>query len=117
MQVVKVSAAAAEEGMASAQNEEALRRAKTYLDAVAEHVQATEKNLKLSITSAAVLGVDVADALLGLAEQEGPGACDLIAISTHGRGGLERWVIGSVTERVLNTTRLPMLIVRPSQHK
>lgn len=117
VQVVKVSPAAAEEGTASEQNEEALRRARTYLKTVAEHVQATEKTLKLSITSAAVLGVDVADALLCLAEQESLGTCDLIAISTHGRGGLERWVMGSVTERVLNTTKLPMLIVRPQKQK
>jgi nucleotide-binding universal stress UspA family protein len=43
----------------------------------------------------------------------GVASCDMIAISTHGRSGLERWVMGSVTERVLGTTRLPMLIVRP----
>ena len=32
---------------------------------------------------------------------------------THGRGGLERWMMGSVTEHVLNATKLPVLIVRP----
>ncbi|HCI79711.1 MAG TPA: hypothetical protein DHW02_08475 [Ktedonobacter sp.] len=37
------------------------------------------------------------------------------SFSTHGRGGLERWVMGSVTERLLNTTSLPMLVVRPQQ--
>ena len=47
------------------------------------------------------------------AEQEGSNTYDLIAISTHGRHGLERRVMGSVTERVLNSTKLPMLIVRP----
>jgi nucleotide-binding universal stress UspA family protein len=40
---------------------------------------------------------------------------DLIAMTTHGRGGLARWIMGSITERVLNTTRLPMLIVHPHQ--
>jgi nucleotide-binding universal stress UspA family protein len=55
---------------------------------------------------------------VSLAEQgtASVGRCDLIVISTHGRGGLERWVMGSVTERILNATKLPMLIVRP-QHK
>jgi nucleotide-binding universal stress UspA family protein len=66
------------------------------------------------------LSSDVASALVILAEHgskgketEGIGPCDLIALSTHGRGGLARWVMGSVTDRVLNTTRLPMLTVRP----
>lgn len=90
-----------------------LQRASSYLATTAEHVQAAEKDLKLSITSTAVLEVDIADTLLALAEQEGSSTSDLIAISTHGRNGLERWVMGSVTERVLNTTKLPVLIVRP----
>jgi nucleotide-binding universal stress UspA family protein len=41
---------------------------------------------------------------------------DLIAMSTHGRTGLKRWVYGSVTEKVLHAaTRCSMLIVRPEQ--
>lgn len=39
---------------------------------------------------------------------------DLIAMSSHGRTGLQRWVMDSVTERVLRMTRLPLLIIRPS---
>ncbi len=70
---------------------------------------------RLALTSSVEVASDVASALLGVAEQAGPGGCDLIAISTHGRDGLERWVMGSVTERLLNTTRLPMLIVRPQK--
>jgi len=49
-------------------------------------------------------------------DAEGAGAfgrCDLIAIATHGRGGLQHWVLGSITERVLGATKLPILIVRP----
>jgi len=36
----------------------------------------------------------------------------LIAMSTHGRSGVGRWLLGSVTEKVLNATASPMLIVR-----
>ena len=123
VQVVRASLAEVEAGVVSEWNAEALQRASAYLATVAERLQATEKDLKLSTTYAAVLEVDVALALLSLAEHgskeretEGAGGCDLIAISTHGRGRLERWVMGSVTERLLNATKLPMLIVRP-QHK
>jgi nucleotide-binding universal stress UspA family protein len=37
---------------------------------------------------------------------------DLIVMSTHGRSGLGRLILGSVTEAVLRGTTVPMLIVR-----
>jgi nucleotide-binding universal stress UspA family protein len=37
---------------------------------------------------------------------------DLLVISTHGSGGLSRWNISSVTQKVLNLIYLPVLIVR-----
>ncbi|MHB8599541.1 MAG: universal stress protein [Ktedonobacteraceae bacterium] len=113
-QVVKVSSATAAKGVLSEKQEEDLLRAETYLGTAGEHVQATLKDCNLSVTCSVELETDVASALMNRAEQEY--RCDLIVISTHGRSGLERWVMGSVTERLLTTTRLPMLIVRP-QHK
>src|SRR5579884_2282833 len=46
-------------------------------------------------------------------EQEG--GCMLIALATHGRRGLQRLLMGSVTERALRSTRLPLLVVRPQE--
>ena len=37
---------------------------------------------------------------------------DLLIISTHGSGGLSRWNINSVTQKVINLIYLPVLIVR-----
>jgi len=37
---------------------------------------------------------------------------DLVAIATHGRSGLERFLKGSVTEEILHQTRMPMLVLR-----
>ena len=37
----------------------------------------------------------------------------LIAMSTHGRSGVARWVMGSVTDKVLHSVQNPLLIVRP----
>ena len=69
----------------------------------------------LAITSSVKVEKDVAATLVSLAEvgDGETGASDLIAISTHGRHGLERWVMGSVTERILDASKLPILIVRP----
>ncbi len=39
---------------------------------------------------------------------------DLIAMATHGRTGLQRWVYGSVADKVLSGARLPILLVRAS---
>jgi nucleotide-binding universal stress UspA family protein len=38
---------------------------------------------------------------------------DLIAMSTHGRSGVGRWVYGSVAEKVLHSGEEPVLVVRP----
>lgn len=37
---------------------------------------------------------------------------DVIAMSTHGRG-LSRWLLGSVTDAVLRTSKFPLLLSRP----
>jgi nucleotide-binding universal stress UspA family protein len=37
---------------------------------------------------------------------------DLIAMSSHGRSGIREWAFGSVAERVLRTTHLPVLVIR-----
>lgn len=39
-------------------------------------------------------------------------SCDLIAMSTHGRSGLGRWVYGSVADKVLRSSDIPVLLVR-----
>jgi nucleotide-binding universal stress UspA family protein len=36
----------------------------------------------------------------------------LVAMTTHGRSGIGRWLLGSVTDRVLHTTTNPLLMVR-----
>jgi nucleotide-binding universal stress UspA family protein len=37
---------------------------------------------------------------------------DLIAMSTHGRSGLGRWALGSITDKVLRESPVPVLTVR-----
>jgi nucleotide-binding universal stress UspA family protein len=37
---------------------------------------------------------------------------DLITIATHGRSGVSRWVWGSVAERVLRSSCVPVLMIR-----
>jgi nucleotide-binding universal stress UspA family protein len=37
---------------------------------------------------------------------------DIIVMSTHGRGGISRWVYGSVADRVLQAAPCPVLLIR-----
>ena len=37
---------------------------------------------------------------------------DLILIATHGRSGLSRWVRGSVADKILSASHIPVLMVR-----
>jgi nucleotide-binding universal stress UspA family protein len=58
----------------------------------------------------APLGGNVADAILGLAEAPEVG---LIAIGTHGRGGIKRLALGSVADKLVRTAPCPILVYRP----
>jgi nucleotide-binding universal stress UspA family protein len=43
------------------------------------------------------------------------GKYGLLAMATHGRTGISRWVWGSITERVVQKTQLPLLLVHPER--
>lgn len=100
-----------------------LHKAKTYLRSITEHLrEGIASKLKLAVSWSVALDTNIAHTIIRVAENgedaEGAGVfggCDLIAMSTHGRGGLQRWAMGSVTERILQGTRLPLLIVRPQK--
>jgi nucleotide-binding universal stress UspA family protein len=56
-----------------------------------------------------VRDVDPAGEITRLAEREG---CDLIALASHGRRGLRKLVLGSVTQRVVSAATVPVLVLR-----
>lgn len=104
--------------------EEAQTKAEDYLQTTKQRLLTEDaKDLKLQITTVVSIDNDIADALISMAEDskgteavENFAGCDCIAIATHGRGGLQLWLMGSITERVLHATKLPLLIIRPEGH-
>jgi nucleotide-binding universal stress UspA family protein len=52
---------------------------------------------------------EVAEGIVAVAECRG---ADLIVASTHGRGGLDRWVHGSIADRLVRGASVPVLLVR-----
>ena len=100
-------------------HEEAKQEAEKYVTSVAERTAKDLEAFNLQVTSSMVDSADVAGAIVHEAAQARDVATstgyDLIAMATHGRGGLLRLVMGSVTEHVLGATTLPVFIVRPRQ--
>ena len=52
---------------------------------------------------------DPAEEILAFAEKEG---VDIIVMATHGYGGLKRFAYGSVAEKVIHNSPVPVLTVR-----
>jgi nucleotide-binding universal stress UspA family protein len=74
----------------------------SYLD----HVAGPIKNEGLEVSTTVLFG-KAADNIVEYAEENG---IDLVAVSTHGRSGLGRWVFGNVTDKILHTGDVPVLV-------
>jgi nucleotide-binding universal stress UspA family protein len=61
------------------------------------------------VASAFIHGGEAASTIIEEGEKE-PGT--LLAMCTHGRTGVNRWVLGSVTQKVISSTSVPLLLVR-----
>jgi nucleotide-binding universal stress UspA family protein len=64
----------------------------------------------VAVTTDIVIGENVASAIGDFAGRQ---RADLIAIATHGRGGLARLIRGSVADAVMHSSRLSMLVFKP----
>jgi nucleotide-binding universal stress UspA family protein len=80
-----------------------------YLQRVTDRLVASG----LTVQSRVVVG-DAAAEILTTGRQA---SVDLIALATHGRSGLRRWVYGSVAEKVLHITHTPLLLIRPTEEQ
>jgi nucleotide-binding universal stress UspA family protein len=106
--------------------QETLRgEAERYLRSVAERFQQEAVvTPPLDVTWSVVFDADVAATIIAAtegdanhvdsAEQASASPYDMIAMASHGRSGFQLWALGSVAERVLQTSALPLLIERPA---
>jgi Universal stress protein UspA and related nucleotide-binding proteins len=83
-----------------------IAHAQTYLFRVAGRLRRNG----VAVTTDIVIGENVASAIGDFAGRE---RADLIAIATHGRGGLARMLRGSVADAVMHSSRLSMLVFKP----
>lgn len=97
--------AVAEPGLAVDLREDVDAEAKEYLNGIAAKLRA--EGIKTSV----YIGTGVvAESIHGYAKNI---QADLIAMSTHGRGGLARLMIGSVADQLVRDSHLPVLLIRP----
>jgi len=81
--------------------------AQAYLEGIARAIQ--EEGLAVEYLT---LPGSPGYTIVGYARESGVG---LIALSTHGRSGLKRLIMGSVAEHVLRESGLPVLVIRPGR--
>jgi nucleotide-binding universal stress UspA family protein len=83
--------------------------ATSYLEHVANELRQRGLNVQTKIPEGPPI-----DALVECARVE---EADLIALTTHGRGGLQRLVFGSVADGVLRRAPCPVLLVRVDEQR
>ncbi|WP_313313508.1 universal stress protein [Pulveribacter sp.] len=88
-----------------------------YLSAATAEANTALDAAKTALSQAGVANINVLvgeghaihDGIVRAVENTG---ADLIVMGSHGRRGLEKLVLGSVTQRVLGAAHIPVLVVR-----
>ena len=93
-------------GLATQIIEDAERETEAYLKTEVEKL--TEEGTK--VTSVMREGPIPEMILMVAAEVH----ADVIAMSTHGRSGIQRWLMGSVADRVVHHAHIPVMLIHPN---
>jgi nucleotide-binding universal stress UspA family protein len=100
----RVSESAIDPNLAEIRESERKKNAAAYLDTIVKRFA----DMGLKTTPRALVG-RVAERLIDYCMDE---RVDLIIIVTHGRSGITRWVRGSVADRILRTSLIPVMMIR-----
>lgn len=84
--------------------------AKAYLESVATSLRARG----LGVETVVLHGISADDVILDYADGND---VDVIAMTTHGRSGLARAILGSVADAVVRKSGLPVLVINPPDTK
>jgi nucleotide-binding universal stress UspA family protein len=86
---------------------EVVRKAEKYLATIVADLNGKGFDAELHVRYG-----DVAEEILNHSKRN---EIDLIAMSTHGRSGLGRWLLGSVAEKIVRHSEKPVLLLRPKE--
>ncbi len=93
-------------GLASQIIESAERETEAYLKAEVEKL--TGEGMKVS---GVMREGPIPEMILKVADEV---HADMIAMSTHGRSGIQRWLMGSVADRVVHHAHIPVMLIHPN---
>ncbi len=102
--VYSVSDSSIDPNLAATREIERKKAAEEYLHVIADGL--TQPGL--TCTTKAVMG-RIAESLVDYCVKN---SVDLIIIATHGRSGITRWVRGSVADKILRSSKIPVMMVR-----
>jgi nucleotide-binding universal stress UspA family protein len=88
--------------------ERAADLAKTQIEAVRASTGGKSKAKAGQVVGRVTVGYPAEEILRHIDENN----IDLILMTTHGRSGIKRWVMGSVADKVLRASRVPVLLIR-----
>ncbi len=80
-----------------------LSRGKEYLEGIASQLKKAELKVETTILEGAA-----DEQIISYAREHD---IDVIVISTHGYGGVKRFLLGSITDRVIRSCEVPVLVV------
>lgn len=86
------------------------RHGDEYLEQIRKEADA----LGVTFSGKTIFAEKTALAIIRAAEEN---HCDLIFIGSHGRSGLGQILLGSVTNKILSTCRIPVLVYRGQQER
>lgn len=102
--VYSVSDSPIDPNLAAARESVRKKEADDYLQSIADRLD--EPGLTCEIKS--IVG-RVAESLIDYCVANG---VDLVIIATHGHSGVTRWVRGSVADKILRSSKIPVLVIR-----
>lgn len=90
------------------EHQQSLNKAQHY---AREYLQRTAKHAHLPEDVTVQIEVFLGDAAAVIVERAQMLRVDAIVMSTHGRTGMNRWLFGSITQRVLGLMPCPVMVV------
>lgn len=97
---------ASEPSLAMKIHEQEQAEAVNYINAKMQELK--KDNIKVSVVTQ---DGAVPDTILAVAEET---HADMIAMSTHGRTGVKRWLMGSVADKVIHHAHIPVMLIHPN---
>lgn len=91
------------------QSNELIERVRSYVQENLTKVEKKFEELGLTVATQVLEGFSIHDEIIGAAQNLG---ADLIIMGSHGRTGFKKFILGSVAQKVLGESHIPVLVIR-----